>query len=114
MRTMLYVTTFLGLIGLAFWAYRENYDTQAALDEVEALQYRIGDARARLSTRKAEWPYLNRPDRLRELALLNFPRLELLPLRAEQFGRVDQVAYPVFDPLVVSDTIDVTSAGVGQ
>ncbi|MBU2963293.1 cell division protein FtsL [Citreicella sp. C3M06] len=111
MRTLLYVTTFLGLIGLAFWAYRENYDTQAALDTVEDLQRDIGDARARLAILKAEWAYLNRPDRLRELALLNFPKLELLPMRAEQFGRVDQVSYPMFDPLVVSEPVDVTSAG---
>ena len=48
MRTLLYVTTFLGLIGLAFWAYRENYQTQAALDHVEDLHRDIADARARL------------------------------------------------------------------
>ncbi|MBN9887426.1 cell division protein FtsL [Salipiger abyssi] len=114
MRTMLYVTTFLGLIGLAFWAYRENYDTQAALDHVEDLHRDIADARARLAILKAEWAYLNRPDRLRDLAEINFPRLELLPMRADQYGRVDQVAYPVIHPLVVTDPVDVTSAGATQ
>ena len=73
MRTLLYVTTFLGLIGLAFWAYRENYETKAALDNVDRLHRDIADARARLAILKAEWAYLNRPDRLRDLAEINFP-----------------------------------------
>ncbi len=114
MRTLLYVTTFLGLIGLAFWAYRENYETKAALDNVERLHRDIADARARLAILKAEWAYLNRPDRLRELAEINFDRLELMPMRPAQFGRVDQVAYPIIQPLVVSGPIDVSSAGAGQ
>ncbi|MCA0961915.1 cell division protein FtsL [Salipiger bermudensis] len=114
MRTLLYVTTFLGLIGLAFWAYRENYETKAALDNVDRLHRNIADARARLAILKAEWAYLNRPDRLRDLAEINFPRLELLPMRPDQFGRVDQVAYPVIQPLVVMDPIDVSSAGATQ
>ena len=114
MRTLLYVTTFLGLIGLAFWAYRENYETKAALDNVDRLHRDIADARARLAILKAEWAYLNRPDRLRELAEINFDRLELMPMRPAQFGRVDQVAYPIIQPLVVSGPIDVSSAGAGQ
>ncbi|NIY98708.1 cell division protein FtsL [Salipiger sp. HF18] len=109
MRTMLYVTTFLGLIGLAFWAYRENYQTQAALDHVADLHGDIADARARLAILKAEWAYLNRPDRLRELSEINFERLGLLPMRPEQFGKVDQVSFPHV-PLVVTDAIEVTSA----
>ncbi|MBY6004860.1 cell division protein FtsL [Salipiger bermudensis] len=114
MRTLLYVTTFLGLIGLAFWAYRENYDTKEALDTVDQLHRNIADARARLAILKAEWAYLNRPDRLRDLAEINFQRLELLPMRPDQFGRVDQVAYPVIQPLVVTEPIDVSSAGLTQ
>ncbi|MCR8546501.1 cell division protein FtsL [Salipiger sp. P9] len=114
MRTLLYVTTFLGLIGLAFWAYRENYQTQAALDHVEDLHRDIADARARLAILRAEWAYLNRPDRLRELAEINFPRLGLLPMHADQYGRVDQVSYPVTAPLVITEPVDVTSAGATQ
>ena len=95
MRPVLYVLTFLGLIALGFWAYRENYTTQAALREVRSLQAEIADLREALSVQRAEWAYLNRPDRLRELVGLNFDRLMLLPMEPAQFGTVGQVAYPV-------------------
>lgn len=91
-------------MGLAFWAYNENYQTQRALNEVETLQHQIGELMETRSVLRAEWAYLNRPDRLRDLASLNFDRLGLMPLRPEQFGRVDQIAYPV---LRIEDPVDV-------
>ena len=75
MRPVLYVLSFLALIALGFWAYRENYATQAALKEVETLQRQIVGLREALSVQRAEWAYLNRPDRLRQLADANFDRL---------------------------------------
>ncbi|MCB6178618.1 cell division protein FtsL [Rhodobacter sp. Har01] len=95
MRSVLYVVAFLAVIALGFWAYRENYATQAALREVRGLQAEIADLREALSVQRAEWAYLNRPDRLRELTTLNFDRLGLLPMEPGQFVAADQVAYPV-------------------
>lgn len=94
MKTFLSIVAALAVMGLAFWAYRENYATKAALDDVARLEQEIGRAREALSVLNAEWAYLNRPDRLRDLAELNFERLHLMPLRPEQFGSVGQVAYP--------------------
>lgn len=94
MRTVLYVLSALAVIGLAYWAYSENYRTQAAISHAEKLESRISTARQRLRVLNAEWAYLNRPQRLRELADINFDRLRLMPLEAAQFGRIDHVAYP--------------------
>ena len=114
MRSLFFVLTALSVIGLAFWAYHENYKTQGALSDTQRLQYKIGAARARLAVLKAEWAYLNRPDRLRDLAEVNFERLGLLPLRPDQFGRVDQVSYPQRAAVIEDQAIKVASAGEGE
>jgi hypothetical protein len=112
MRPVFYVATFMAVMALAFWAYRENYATQRSLREVTELQRDIASLREALSIQHAEWAYLNRPDRLRDLTALNFDRLGLLPLEPEQFGQVDQTAYPPSsfpaDIAVVSDAVNVS------
>ena len=80
MRNLMLFLSAVAVMGLAFWAYRENYRTQAEISQVKALQAEIRQLKESLSMLNAEWAYLNRPDRLRELADLNFPRLGLLPL----------------------------------
>lgn len=107
MRPVLYVLTFLAVIALGFWAYRENYATQAALKNVEGLQRQIADLREGLSVQRAEWAYLNRPDRLRELATINFDRLGLLPMEPGQFGTPGQIAYPAPDLPQIDMPVDI-------
>ena len=108
MRSLFYVLTALSVIGLAFWAYQENYKTQDAQARAEKLQGQIGDARQRLRVLRAEWAYLNRPERLRDLAEINFDQLGLLPLEPYQFGKIDQVAYPNEDTnFPIADPVEV-------
>ena len=108
MRSFIFLLTATAVVGMAFWAYRENYATQKALSDTKRLYSEIGRTRARLSVLRAEWAYLNRPDRLIELAELNFERLGLLPLRPDQFGRVDEVTYPVQPALQITQGVDVS------
>lgn len=110
MRSFYFILSGLLVMALAFWAYQENYATQQVLRKVSRMQMRIGHQQEELAVLRAEWAYLNRPDRLRELADLNFSRLALLPLRPDQFGRVDQVAYPPppgFD-LVITNPVELS------
>ena len=90
---LLFVVT-VAVMSLAFWAYRENYETQQALAESDELRRDLSAAREHLAVLRAEWAYLNRPERLRDLADLNFERLGLMPLQPGQFGRVGQISYP--------------------
>lgn len=99
----------LAVMGLAYWAYYENYKTQDALRTATALQREIGASRETLSVLEAEWAYLNRPERLADLADLNFERLQLLPITSDRFGSVAQIGYPVatFDINELTGMIDV-------
>ena len=74
MRNLFYIITFGLIITLAFWAYQENVK-----------------ARAKLAVLKAEWAYLNRPERLIHLTNLGFDQLKLGPIRAANFGEVNRL-----------------------
>lgn len=116
MRALIYLLTFSAVIGLGFWAYKENYATQQALKDVARLNSDIADLREALSIQRAEWAYLNRPDRLRELSTINFDRLGLLPLEPEQFGLTSQIAYPMPDLALpaMDGVVDVSNQEGGQ
>ena len=109
MRGVLYVLAALAVMGLAFWAYQENYKTQQAIKDVRELHAQIGTARERLNRLEAEWAYLRRPDRLADLAKLNFDRLGLLEMMPDAFGEVDQIIYPLPEILPITNPIDINS-----
>ncbi|WBU63148.1 cell division protein FtsL [Paracoccus aerodenitrificans] len=94
MKSVLYLVVALVVMSLAFWAYRENYRTQDALNEMESVQKEIASLREQLLVLSAEWDYLNRPARLRELVRLNADRLELEPITSDQFVDTSNIDYP--------------------
>ncbi len=109
MRTLFYIVCSAFIIGLAYWAYKENYKTQTALREVKELQQEIAKQKEAIAVLNAEWAYLNRPDRLRELVDLNFEALGLIPLAPSHFGDSEMVAYPVHEQLQVNEPVSIQS-----
>jgi hypothetical protein len=79
------------------------------LNQTDRLHAETRAAHARLAVLRAEWAFQNRPDRLRDLAELNFERLQLLPLHPDQFGQVDEVQYPAPELLPITDPVDVST-----
>lgn len=98
MRSLTYLAVTLLVMGLAFWAYRENYRTQAAISQMGQVQREIAGLREDLGVLRAEWAYLNRPQRLRELVNMNFDRLRLVPIESGQFVSLAQIDYPAPPP----------------
>ena len=95
MKSFFFILTACVVMALAVWAYRQNYETQATLRDVKKLRAEIVDLRERAGVLRAEWAYLNRPERLADLADMNFDSLGLLPLRPEHFGMIDEIPYPI-------------------
>lgn len=94
MRSLIYLATVLGVIGLATWAYRENHLTQQAMNTRSSLERDISRLEAEIAVQTVEWAYLNRPDRLRALVDVNFMELRLVPITSDHFGDVGEVVYP--------------------
>lgn len=95
MRSLVNILALLAVIGLAHFAYGEHLRTQQAKAELRGLEREIEALRTGITMQRAEWAYLNRPDRLRDLAAASFGHLMLLPMGVEHYGRAEQIAYPM-------------------
>ena len=105
MRALLSIISFVAVMALAFWAYRENYATQTQLKEMAKVQDQIATLRDEIAMQKAEWAYLNRPTRLRDLAAMNFDRLGLMPMTSLQLSSAAEVAMPVAEPVLITGEV---------
>ena len=97
------------VMALAFWGYTENYTTKNTLDNISQLNEDIGLANSRLRVLRAEWAYLNRPERLLQLVNANFPDLKLLQLTSDHFARLEQIPYPGQDLGLITEPIEATN-----
>jgi hypothetical protein len=94
MRILMYIMCSALVVAVAYWAYTENYTTQASSRRVDELHKQIADEKEAISIMNAEWAYLNRPERLADLADLNFQTLQLVPLAAQHFAELDTIPLP--------------------
>ncbi len=98
MRVLLHLLAILAVMGFAWWAYGENYRTRAVREEVARLENRIAETREEIAQLRAEWAFLNRPERLRALADLNFPFLGLVSPGADAFAPPSVIPFREEEP----------------
>lgn len=117
MRVFMHLVAILVVMGFAWWAYGESYRTRMVREEVERLEDRIAATREQIASLRAEWAYLNRPERLKILAELNFPFLGLVSPGADAFADIDNVPFrdeaplPALSPRDVKDPVFVAGPG---
>lgn len=94
MRGALYIAGVAMIVAMAFWAYRMNYQTQERVAAVENLRAEIGREREAIAVLRAEWAFLNAPERLAKLAHIHRGSLNLSPMAPEFFADLTEIAPP--------------------
>jgi hypothetical protein len=91
---LLYLLSAAGGDGAGVWAYDENHHPAGARRAARPAP-RNPRLREAIGVQRAEWAYLNRPERLRELAEDEFHAAGPDADGRQQFGRIDEIAYPL-------------------
>ena len=82
----------VGIIGaMAFGLYQVKHAVQAREDELARLNRDLIASEEAIRVLRAEWSYLNRPERLARLA---GDHLALAPMAAQQIGGFERLSEP--------------------
>ena len=81
----------VAVIGLSVGLYDIKYKAEDAVRHARQLERRIANEREAIRVLRAEWSYLNQPERLQELASRY---TELRPLSDGQIGSFEDVPMP--------------------
>jgi cell division protein FtsL len=81
----------LAVIGLSVGLYDIKYKAEEAVRHARQLEQRIASEQEAIRVLRAEWSYLNQPERLQELAS-RYTALQ--PLGAGQIGSFEDVPMP--------------------
>ena len=104
MRYSVYGLLLFVLAFSAVWAYRINYDTREVLNRIQVIKAKIAFEEEKLSMLEGEWAYLNRPQRLGALTEKFFNYLELMPISAANYAKIDGIAIKSVTELELSTT----------
>jgi cell division protein FtsL len=85
---LLHVIAIGALVSSAVYAYTIKYETTLAAEHLQKLKTQTQRERDAIAVLKAEWQYLNRPDRLQVLADRH---LDLQPFSVTQVVRVSDI-----------------------
>ncbi len=80
MRIVFLISTFILCVISAIWAYQMNYDTRSKKKQINELNRAIFLASNRIELLRAEWAFLNSPERLSKLVDEYFFDLNLIPI----------------------------------
>lgn len=84
-RLINFVLFCLVLLG-AFWLYQVKHQAKMTEAQIATLQKQIADEKEALLLLKAEWSYLNRPERVQQLASRFAEQLGLKAVTTYQIG----------------------------
>lgn len=98
MKTLFYLFSILILVAVGYWSYTIFDATRAAERRVATLDKMIWEETEKIEVLRAEWAYLNRPERLLRLAEANFETLGLVPIRADHYADPGTLARQPADP----------------
>ncbi|KPF66017.1 hypothetical protein IP69_16260 [Bosea sp. AAP35] len=85
---LLHVVAIGALVSSAFYAYTIKYDTTLEAEQLQKIRMKAQRERDAIAVLKAEWQYLNRPDRLQALAERH---LDLQPFSVTQVVRMSDI-----------------------
>ena len=77
---------------ILWWSTSVKYDTRQLRKEITAINQQISDTKVALGLLQAEWTYLNRPERLQQLAFEHFEHLKLMTLTKNEFSSLGSFA----------------------
>lgn len=105
MRTTVLILCSFSVIAVSVWAYNVNYKARSTINNVKILSSQIKNKKSQIKLLKAEWAFLNRPERLSRLISIHFSELELIPLSHKNYllfdnfkFKSDQTGEAIFKP----------------
>jgi len=88
MTKLLHIVAISALITSAGYAYTIKYDTLYYSEQVAKLKSKVQRERDAIAVLRAEWQYLDRPDRLQAAA---DQHLDLQPMKIQQLARLSDL-----------------------
>lgn len=85
---LLHVVAIGALVSSALYAYSIKYETTLQAEQLQKLKAKAQRERDAIAVLKAEWQFLNRPERLQALA---DKHLDLQPLQITQIVRLSDI-----------------------
>ena len=92
------IALFLFVLLGAFWLYQVKHEAKEEERKIVSLEKQIADEKEALLLLKAEWSYLNRPDRLQQLSEGFAKQLGLSEVQPYQIGSMDDLPERQQDP----------------